>query len=136
MNFESFEKELQKLDSASGKEESNDSLAGLRSKLRQSASADSRSDQHQAWAWTRLREQLHNPERAQTSMWPWLTWKWLLPAAGAAALGLTLWWMNSDDSSDLTPLDSNIYASSFHMKNAAADVLWVEGYDSTAGSLP
>ena len=143
MNFESFEQELQKLDASpatnkTSKVEAADAttLAVLRSELQSISASVERSDAHQAWAWTRLQARLREKEKTSPSHAPLLL-KWLVPGA-ITLLVAGFWFFNNDGASELTPLDSGIYASSFHLPGSRADVLWIVGYESESatGNMP
>lgn len=126
-NSKSFQKELDSLDITP-----TSALQELRRDLRSLAQVQDRSDQHQAWAWTRLREELKKEEPSFFSLWKMR----LLPVTGLAVLFLVAGVLFYTSKSDLN-IDSTgpeLFANTF--KSNGADVVWVTGYHYIPSSYP
>lgn len=129
-NSESFKRELDLLDS--GNPGTGD-LSRLQQNLRRHAAENERSDQHQSWAWTRLREELQSPA-GQDSVWNWQ--RLFLPSLAGVALLLLGTHLLSGSASDLLidSTGSDFYANTF--KSGEAEVIWVTGYNYIPSSYP
>jgi hypothetical protein len=129
-NSESFQRELDLLDSGS---QAPTDLSTLQNRLRGHAADLERSDQHQIWAWTRLREELKSSPRLEpSSIWK----RWLMPSMAGIALFLLGAYLLVASRSDLS-IDStglNLYAQTF--KTGDAQVVWVTGYSYIPSSTP
>jgi hypothetical protein len=129
-NSESFQRELDLLDS--GNPAATD-LSALQKQLQHLAANQERGDQHQRWAWTRLREELKpSPPLESTSVWK----RWLMPSITGIALFLLGAYLLVASRSDLS-IDStglNLYAQTF--KTGNAEVVWVTGYSYIPSSTP
>ncbi|NJK92320.1 MAG: hypothetical protein HC904_11070 [Blastochloris sp.] len=123
-NLETFEQEL----SAAERGESGGAeIAALRSTLANLATEQERSGQQQAWAWTRLREELRQPEKP--GLMTWLLRPMVLGGA-LAVLGLLVvaGLRLGGDGQDLwvNVTNPSLHAQTF--KSGEAEVIWVTGY--------
>jgi hypothetical protein len=117
-SFESFQNQLDQLDTPQGES------SELRSLQKNLQDLPSRSEQHQVWAWTRLREELRTPAPAIGHAWK----RYFLPVlTGATALLLIGLYLNQA-SSDLRieKTGDDLYSATF--VSDEAEVVWVTGY--------
>lgn len=127
-NFETFKNELESLDSA---QSVSSELGTLRTEVVLAEKVNLRSNQEQAWAWTRLREELRT-EKTEQFAWR----KFFLPAAGVLSMIVVLGWLLSSEHSLLTveTMGTDLYAKTF--KSGGAEVVWVTGYAYIPSSYP
>jgi hypothetical protein len=128
-NSESFKRELDLLESgASGSTE----LSRLQTKLRLDASFTARSDQHQTWAWTRLREELKATPSHSLFSWK----KYLAPSLAATAVLLLGAYLLTSSRNNLSieSISPDLYAQTF--QSGEAEVIWITGYNYIPSSYP
>ena len=130
-NSESFKRELDLLES---EKPGTGELSRLQQDLRRHAAENERSDQHQTWAWTRLRAVLQSPNTGHVSAWNWQ--RLFLPSLAGATLILLGAYLLSGSGADLkiSITGSDLYANTF--TSGEAQVIWVTGYNYIPSSYP
>jgi anti-sigma-K factor RskA len=105
--------------------------------LKECCCRETRTEQHECWAWTRL--QACKREAAPSSS----LFFWRSAAVGSAAVLLAMvivssWQKRLDMPAVPVAVSQNphVWASGFHFPEAKADVIWATGYDYIPASYP